>query len=123
MYIVIWTDEWMCTCVCVRACVRACVCACVRACTVRVCVRASVRACVYRARGFQVNKFIRTSYNMIDEITDQSIVNNKIVTERIYNFSYSSSFQSITQIVYTVMFANFRINVLHRSAVKRPLLW
>ena len=106
-------------CVCVRVCVRACVRACVRVQYARACVR----ACVYRARGFQVNKFIRTSYNMIDEITDQSIVNNKIITERIYNFSYSSSFQSITQIVYTVMSANFRINVLHRSAVKRPLLW
>ena len=68
-------------------------------------------------------KFICTSYNMIDELANQSIVNNKIIIERIYNFSHSSSFQSITQIVYTVMPAIFRNNVLHRSAVKRPLLW
>ena len=42
--------------------------------------------CVNRARRFQVKKFIRTSYNMIDELADHSIVNNKIIIERIYNF-------------------------------------
>ena len=78
--------------------------------------------CVNRARGFQVKKFIRTSYNMIDELADQSIVNNKIIIEGIYNCFHSSSFQSITQIVYTVMSAILINNVLHRSTVKRPLL-
>ena len=87
------------------------------------CVCVCVCVCVNRARRFQVKQFIRTSYNMIDELADQSIVNNKIIIERIYNFSHSSSFQSITQIVYTVMSAILRNNDLHRSAVKRPLLW
>ena len=39
---------------------------------------------------------------MIDELANQSIVNNKIIIERIYNFSHSSSFQSITQHVTAV---------------------
>ena len=47
-------------------------------------------------------KFICTSYNMIDELANQSIVNNKIIIERIYNCSHSSSFQSITQHVTAV---------------------
>ena len=35
-----------------------------------------VYVCVNRARRFQVKKkFIRTSYNMIDELANQSIVN------------------------------------------------
>ena len=120
---------------CMRANVRACVRVCVR---MRVCVRTYARACVYacmracvrvymyRTRGFQVTKkkkFIHTSYSLVDVIAYDSIVNNNIITERIYNFSHSLSSQSITQIVYTVMSTIFRYNVMHRLAIKRPLLW
>ena len=72
-----------------HACV--CVCACV---TIHVYYYMGGRSdvhmcvCVNRARRFQVKKLIRTSYNMIDELTDQSIVNKKII-ERVYNFSHS----------------------------------
>ena len=121
MCVCVWTDEWTSACVSVRmrVCVRT---------YARACVYACMRACVYvqntRISGDKKKKkFIHTSYNLVDVIAYDSIVNNNIITERIYNFSHSLSSQSITQIVYTVMSTIFRYNVLHRLAIKRPLLW